>query len=272
MNSSLNSLRVLALIRKFERIPTSVDLLYDRPEALAPAMAHLEQIEASTEAFIAALQPGAGPVKLIEGAELWQSLATAIVAIARERRSGRFSAKDLKDLVENHAPARDLAFWVKQFAGRVQGLLREVAELRKLIEAEGVLFWEYPGDPDHEWRIVDTRWFTAHADIRRWVTKPWPGGRTCRFCGCQESERVNALELVDVERRNGLQMIGDTVVLQVGGALTHDPCRKYWINWCSIAAKYSSHAQAQAADKAAGRVSRYEKVVNTSALLEAPAP
>jgi hypothetical protein len=260
----MSSARVLVVTRKLDRARHLVDLLFDRPETLAPALVHLEAIESASEAFIAALQPGAGPVKLLEAPELWESLATAIVAIARARRSARLNATDLKDLVENHAPARDLAFWVKQYPGRVVGLLRNVPEIRKLVEPYAVLFWEMW--EDEQWRIVDSHWLESHADIRRWVTDPWPGGRYCRFCACQENPHVNALLSVEVERRNGLQMIGDTVVLQVGGALTHDPCRPFWIQWCAIAAKYPTQEAAEEADKIAGRESRYAKVLQTARL------
>jgi hypothetical protein len=268
----MSSARVRAICRKLERHGISVDLILGRSDVLAPAMAHLEAIEQHVEAFIAALQPGAGPVKLIEGAELWQSLATAVVAIARAKRSGRFNAKDLKDLVEEHAPARDLAFWVKQYPGRVLGLLREEPQVRKLIESHGVLFWEYPGDPDEEWRIVSTRWYEAHGDIRRWVTKEWSGGRRCRFCACMENPHVDALQPIELHRRNGVTRAGDTVVLPINCTLTHEPCRPHFIQWLAIAAKYPTQEAAEQADAAAGRKSRYEKAVRTSALLEASAP
>jgi hypothetical protein len=225
----MSSVRVRAVIRALERVVHPIDLLTDRPEVLEPALARLDALEASATAFVAALQPGAGPVKLLDGPELWQSLASAIVSIARARRSGRFTGKDLKDLVENHAPARDLAFWAAQYPGRVVGLLSEsqrlrghtnsaqdskLPQLRRLIEDQGVAFWDE--DLDQQWRLVDTRWLTAHADIRRWVTDPFPGGRHCRFCGMLENPRVDALHSVELERRVGLTMVGDVVALPIG--------------------------------------------------------
>lgn len=262
----MSSARVLVVTRKLDRVRHLIDLLFDRPEVLAPALAHLEAIEASSEAFVKALQPGAGPMRRLEGPDLWASVAHAVVGISMRKGVGgvRLSAKDLKDLIENHAPAHDLAFWMKQSVGRVVGLLRYVPEVRKIIEQRGVLFWDMDDD---EWRLVNSRWLEAHADIRRWVVTPWMGGRKCRFCGCQENPHINALLPVEVERRNGVSMIGDTVVLQVGGALTHDPCRPLWIQWCAIAAQYPTQEAAEEADAAAGgRKSRYPTSLQTRAL------
>jgi hypothetical protein len=88
-----------------------------------------------------------------------------------------------------------------------------------------------------------------------------------------ENPMVDALRPVELERRNdGATRLGDgTVVLPLSGRLTHERCKPHLLDWLAIAAKYSSTQEAAAADKAAGRVSRYEKVMNASAL-EAPAP
>lgn len=278
----MSSLRILAVIRTLERVKHRSDW----PDAPAAAAAHLNTIEVEVSQLAALLQP-VSAAKLLVDHELWASLASAVVSIARDRRSCRLAAKDLADLVQEHCPERDLAFWASPYVRppQIMGLLRqamqfknpaypqegtELPELRKMIEKEGVIFWREDADPAEEQRLVDTRWLDAHADIRRWVTDPWAGGRRCRFCGLIENYRVNALLSVDPERRNGMQMIGDTVVLQVGSALTHHRCRDRWVEWTAIAARYGTQEGAQAADKAAGRKSRYEQVQASAQALEAP--
>ena len=258
IRSSLAREVILILQRNLYRL--------DFPDVPPAALENMKTMRGLAEEMAKLLHP-ISQAKLIEGRELWDSLTHAVVAIAKAKRAVRLNAKDLKDLIENHCPEPHMAFWLEQSVGAAVGLLRYEPQVRKLIEAQAVLFWDMDDD---EWRVINTRWLEAHADIRRWVTEPWAGGRRCRFCGCIENPHVNSLLSVDIERRNGVQMAGDTVVLQVGGAVTHDPCRKHWIAWCAIAAKYSSQAQAEEADKAAGRVSRYQKI-KEAARLEARA-
>jgi hypothetical protein len=272
--------RLQDLIRRLDRLKHRCDPSLNRQEIIAVITARIDGIELHVTAIDEALKPPKTE-KLLQGRELWESLAIAVVGIARGRRSVRLNAADLKDLVLKHCPRYDLPFWAAQSAAAPVGLLRhegwerivengirKVSELRQLIEREGVLFWDMW--EDSELRIVDSRWLEAHADIRRWVLTEWGGGRRCRFCACRENPHTNALLSVSPERRNGVQMIGDVVVLQTGGALTHDRCRRFWIEWCAIAAKYPSQQEAEAADLAAGRESQWDSFVETSAL-EAPA-
>jgi hypothetical protein len=239
----------------------------DWPDVPPAAIAHIKTMRDLAKQLEKLVQPGPEP-NFLEGKALWESLAHAIVGIARAKRGVRLTAKDLKDLVENYAPEPHMAFWLASSVGSVVGLLRHEPQVRKLIEVQGVLLWDRW--EDEQWRIVHTRWLTAVADIRRWVLTEWSGGRRCRFCACSENPKVNALESVNPQHRHGVQMIGDTVVLQTGGVVTHDACRKYWIAWTAIAAKYSSNEEAVAADKAAGRESRWAPVVERAAL-EGPA-
>lgn len=239
----------------------------DFPDTPSAVRERLEAMRDLSQQIEKLLQP-TSQVKLIEGRALWESLAQAVVAIAQERRGVRLTAKDLKDLVVNHCPEPDLAFWAASSPGRAVGLLRSEPQVRKLVEARGVMFWDRW--EDEQWRIVDSRWLVAHADIRRWVLTKWAGGRRCRFCNASENPRVAVLVSVNPEQRNGVQMIGETVVLQVGAALTHDACRKHWVAWTGIAAKYATDREAAAADRAAGRESRWDPLVERAAL-EAPA-
>lgn len=259
MSSAIAREVILTLQRNQHRL--------DFPEVPPQAIEHIKTMRDLAQQIAKLLQP-TSQAKRLEGRALWESLAHAIIGIAREKRGIRLTPKDLKDLVEDHCCELDLAFWLAQYPPAIAGLLRHEPQVRTLIEARGVLFWDMW--QDEQWRIVDSRWLEAHADIRRWVLTEWAGGRRCRFCACSENPRVPALQSVDPERRNGLQMMGETVVLQVGGVLTHNACRKYWIAWTAIAAKYQSHEEAEAADKAAGRESRWEPLVEATAL-EAPA-
>jgi hypothetical protein len=276
----MSARRVQELIRRLDRLKHRTEPSLNRPEIVAITNAELDAIEPHVMAIEDALKPKAE--KLLAGRELWQSLAIAVAGIAHARRSARLNAADLKELIEQHCPGYDVPFWVNQRAPAAAGLLRfegwektvengvrKVSELRQLIEQRSVIFWDEW--QDEQWRIVDTRWLEAHEDIYSWLTDPWGGGRRCRFCAMVENPMVDALRQIELERRNdGATRLGDgTVVLPLGRALTHERCRPHFLDWLAIAAKYSSTLEAAAADKAAGRVSRYEKVVRASAL-EAP--
>jgi hypothetical protein len=125
---------------------------------------------------------------------------------------------------------------------------REVGELRRLIEARGVLFWDR--EPDQSWRIVDTTWLTSHRDILDHLRKQSQGGHRCRFCEMVENPHLDELK-------------------SEGRDLVHERCKPHLIQWREIAAMYLSEEQATAADEAAGRVSRYQKAEKAAARLEA---
>lgn len=203
---------------------------------------------------------------LLEGKERVQSLAVAIVAIARARRSALLNPADLWDLVKLHCPREHKGFWSGPYASApaVVGLLQvegfervresiprypwdiadgsEVGELRRLIEAQGVLFWDR--EPDRCWRIVDRLWLTAHRDIWHHLHRQWLGGFTCRFCRMVENPSLHD------ELKSAVPLQG----------LVHERCLPYFVEWHAIAAQYSSEEEAAAADAAAGRESRYAKV------------
>lgn len=215
-------------------------------------------------------------------AEETEGLAAAVISIARTRAAAVHKGEDLFDLVRSHWPV-NLRKELPQYSGWVIGQLRfegwervtsngvrEVSELRRLIESAGVLFWDH--FQDERWRIVDSNWLEAHAHIRSWVLDPWAGGRRCRFCGALENESFDALQPVEIERRNGTSVVDGRAVLISGSANTHERCRPHWLTWVVIASQYSSHEAAQKADQAAGRLSRHERLVQTPALkLEAAA-
>jgi hypothetical protein len=209
---------------------------------------------------------------ILQGVERAQSLAIAVVGIARAKRSALLNQADLRDLVTLHCPASDSAYWAGPCcsASQIAGLLqfegwekielgwwggpidssaRKVGELRRLIEAENVMFWDR--EPDQSWRIVDATWISAHQDIYNWEKKPWAGGHRCRFCEMHENESLDELKRVDVGSRYGL---------------VHERCKPHFVAWHEIAAKYATAEAAEEADKIAGRISRFPKVQQAARL------
>jgi hypothetical protein len=216
-------------------------------------------------------------VVILEGRQQNESLAATIVKIARKERSTRLSRRDLFDLVKRDCPPDHKAHWQGPHcsSGTVVGLLqnagsekiesvwldglnqshvRKVGELRQLIEAEGVLFWSNWRD-DGYWRLVDAKWLTAHRDIHNWLNRQWLGGTRCAFCAMHENPMTNELEPLDVSAG------------RLRSRIVHNRCRSHLLAWYEIAAKYATEEEAAAADKAAGRVSRYEKVERAAAAI-----
>jgi hypothetical protein len=156
-----------------------------------------------------------------------------------------------------HAP-----FWAQQSRGLVVGLLRDtgpptairvdvgmppltepMSEARLALRARHVAIWEGRGSattgPDELWRVVHLEWLTAHEDVRRYVTEPWPGGPRCRFC-----------RIVEPGSSYELNPIGRL------GHMVHEACARPWLSWLEIAARYASVKEAREADEAAGRKAR----------------
>jgi hypothetical protein len=266
----------LRLERMLERVRNSLDLLGTRPELAKAAAGDLAEMELRLEAL--ALRLSSAPAKYLDGLEAWKSLAFAVGAMMRGCASQPLlAATDLKELVVKYCPPQDRSSWEARAPQSVWGMLEHEgaaqiivnahvrkSELRKLIEDQGILYWSE--ELDRRFRLVNTRHLNSHADAFRWIVEPWGGGRRCRFCGMVESGAVNALFPVELDRRNGRVMIDGMVVLDAGAsALTHDRCRPLWIEAVATASKYRSLAEAQAADKAAGRTTRFGEPVQTPA-------
>lgn len=276
------SSKALQLMRMIERLRNPLDYLGTRPALAKPAAADLAEIEMRLEGLASRLS--GAPTKHLDGEEAWKSLAFAVAAMMRERPSLLVPAADLKELVVRYCPPQDRSSWQLRSAQSIWGLLEHdgaeriivnaqvrSSELRRLIQEDaGILFWseEY----DRCVRLVNSHWLDSHADAFRWIVEPWPGGRRCRFCAMLESPGVNALLPVELERRRGRTVIDGMVVLDAGAtALTHDRCRPFWLQALAAASKYRSLEEARAADKAAGRASKFDSVQTSARALKARA-
>ena len=175
---------------------------------------------------------------MIEGAELIKSLAIAVVNIARDRTSALLSWIDLFDLVKRHCPKEHRDYWAGPYPSpsSVTGLLRvagaeeiplgwwggpdgarKVGELRRLIEAHHVEFWE---GPDDRWRIVDSAWpalLSSHQIHNRLIK--WDGGQRCRFCGMLEPLLDELKPIVE------LQQHPDMRARALNRSLVHERCK-----------------------------------------------
>jgi hypothetical protein len=244
----VSSARVRAAFDRLQRISFYLD---SGPPAAARA--HLDAIEEHVTGLLD-LARSSPRVALLEGPDLWRSLANAVVAIARERRALRVSARDLLDLVQDKTPALHLPFWASRAPETVAGLLRHEAKVRELIEADGVRYWDR--HEDDEWRIVNSRHLQAHADIWQWMLGGSVTGARCRFCSLDVNPEVHELVAVEENDLGGVERRGGRVVVPARGAVVHPQCMQQWVAWTAIAARYGTAEEAVAADLAAGRKPR----------------
>lgn len=267
--------RLRVAIRRLERTFPDVSLatVSGRVEILERIRGPLAMIEQGIQDLVEALQPRKSTLAFLQGPERADSLISALESLVRDRGCGLFPTDSLHSAVVDHARAQDKAWWHGQPAGLVPGLLREESEIIQTLGRRGILVWEGAADAinagDELWRLVDTRWLTAHADIRRFVLEPWEGGRRCRFCRMQETPQARELHVVDYERRRGVSTVNGVVVVPVGG-LTHAPCRSHWLDWVVIASKYATQEAAEAADAAENRTPRPQKPSMPMLELERP--
>lgn len=272
--------RLQAVGRKLERMIGDVGMaqMNARGSILDRLAEPLAAIETAAQAMANALLPGAtvDPARQdLQGKERQDSLITALERLARERGAALLPFDSLHSAVVDHAPAQDKVWWHSRVPGLVCGLLREEPAIREALGTRGVLVWEGQTRPwqagDELWRIVDTHWLTAHADIRAYVAGPWSGGRRCRFCRVLEESAAHELQPLELEKIHGQPAVeGMTVPFAVGGVLVHGPCREHWLKWLAIASRYKTPREAQAADAAAGREPRAPKPQPPRLMLERP--
>lgn len=242
-------------------------------EALTQAAAHVAAIGRAVKALEELLMPAPTGVRFLQGAERTASLIGALEAGAKARGPGVYPIDSLHSLVVDHAAAEDQAFWDREPAGLIAGLLREDREVGRQLEARGVLVWEGHGTAtragDELWRLVNTQWLEAHEEIRAFVTDLWPGGQRCRFCGAEEPLE-HELQRVDLETRAGVAYINGKAAVSGASVSTHQACRPLWLKWLEIASSYSSQEAAAEADAAAGRSARAKVPTLPAIELERP--
>jgi hypothetical protein len=188
--------------------------------------------------------------KTLTTAEAMGSLATTLIAIAQDR-NGLRRPDALHALVVRHCPEADREYWAGESERRVFGLIRHEPDVRKLV-ADVIV----EARDDNLVLLVNTRWLSAHADIRRHITDPWEGGRRCRFCLVTEPPQSLALQPVEPEKRSRLDLVNGVLQLQAATIYTHAVCEPFWRQWLAIAESYPSQEAAEEADKAAGREPR----------------
>jgi hypothetical protein len=267
---------ILDLIRDLDRIRSDVDLAQVRQrtdvlERVDPALAALTE---ATKQLLEAVRPDPGRMRLLQGAERAAWLVAALEAGAKACGAGLYAADSLHGLVVDHTAAQDKVWAHSQLPGLVVGMLRTEPDIAKTLARRGVRIWEGKSEllipSDELWRLVHLDRLTAHGDIRRWVTERRLG-RCCQCCGITENPQANELQLFELTRRHGVAMInGAVAIAAAGGVLLHDECRSQWIRWVELASKYSTQAEAEAADAAAGRKPRGTPAAKQPLGLEKP--
>lgn len=246
-----------------------------QPAGLKGVDKALAALEAAQQALVTLLVPTPG--KALTTAERITSLIAALTALAHVKRVALLKLDALHSLLIAHFRADVAGYWANR-AGEIQGwicdpkptsviddggagtglLQRTVSERISLVAEElrsrGVLVWYY--EPDRHFRLIDTNWLEAHADIRAHVAKEWEGGRRCRFCEMTEIATSPQLVAVDPAKRSVLPTLNGAVVLQTGTIYAHERCIPHWERWRTIAESYKTQEEAAEADRVAGRQSR----------------
>jgi hypothetical protein len=277
------------LILKLQRAKLPLNLAWNRPAILARIEKPLAALERAVDGLLEALappapapyqgEPGATAQELraghyLQGQERADSLIDSLEAIAQGRGAGLYQFDSLHSAVVDYAPPHDKIWWHQQPAGLVVGILRNEPAVTKALMKRGVLIWE--GAPnalnagDDLWRLVYVDWLTAHQDIFKFVLDSTPMGRRCRFCLMQEPPASQELQPLMLERQHGVTVVNGVVSLMPGAVLTHELCREHWVRWLEIASRHGSEEAAQAADAAAKRKPRAQKVAIPQIKLERP--
>jgi hypothetical protein len=180
---------------------------------------------------------------ILEGAVRVESLALAMIKIARKAGSALFNQLDLHDLVKRDCPDEHRPYWdgpycsapqvtgllhvegwerieLGWWGGPVDGRARKVGELRRLVEAQKVDFWDR--EEDRAWRLVN-----RGRDIGVWINNPWAGGHRCRVCLITENPLLDELKRLPDEHK---------VPAWLSGCLLHDRCVPQLLEWCKTTA------------------------------------
>jgi hypothetical protein len=252
MNIALDIARLELRLEKLRNIANFADLTPGRfPQNLIKN--HIAAIKTAIDGLDEDLTARKSISLINSGRARHQSVVAALASWAREVGSAIVRFDSALAMVQTHCPEEHRGFWAAQSPGLIAGLVANEMKDSEFLKAEGCLV--FLADPDDGYiRIVDTN-TSAHADIYRRVTE-WRGGRRCRACRIEEPPMSLELQAVDAEQRNAYNTIGGAAQLQLNVVYTHKQCRLFWLSLVRIAEKYSSLAEAVAADLSAGRVSR----------------
>jgi len=281
------------LILKLQRAKLPYAMAWNRPDTLSRVKEPRAALErAATEFFAALAPPAAAPYQgeadpaargtaqamppggWLDGAVRADSVIASLEAAAKERGAGIYRADSLHSALVDHAPPAHKAWWHARPAGLVAGILRTEPAVIEALRRRGVLVWEGAATAlaagDELWRLVHVEHLTAHQDIFRFVVDSTPMGRRCRFCLITEPPDSQELKPLTLERQHGVTVVNGVVALVPGAVQTHAQCRGPWLRWLELASRYQSEEQAQAADAAAGREPRKQKVAIPQVKLEQP--
>lgn len=280
------------LILQLQRAKLPYALTWNRPDALARIKEPRAALERAAKEFFEALAPPPAPPyqgepdaranraqvlragHYLQGQERADSLIDSLEAVAKERAANLYRTDSLHSAVVDYAPSHDKLWWHGQPAGLVVGILRTEPDVIKALKQRGVLIWEGAPDAlnagDEIWRLVYVDCLTAHQDIFKFVLDSTPMGRRCRFCLITEPPDSRELQPLQLERRHGVTVVNGVVSLVPGAVHTHERCRGPWLRWLELASRYESAEQAVAADAAANREPRKQKVAIPQVKLERP--
>lgn len=233
------SLRIQQAADKLDRLRPLASLaeLNSRGDRAWPKQ--LTAIEAAIDKMVSSLDVATAtpdPVPALTNPQRNASAVQAIATWLRTAGAAILQSDSVHRQIVEHAPEDHRRYWEARPPSVVIGLVR--TEIAPALESEGILAWLAEPSDGHI-RLVDTRWLTAHADIFQHVNGEWAGGLRCRFCRVTEIGTSNQLHPIPGRKWQA-----------------HRQCLPHWERIASIASRYSTLEEAQAADKQAGRESK----------------
>jgi hypothetical protein len=182
-------------------------------------------------------------------------IVATIVAIAQAKGAVRAKVDVLYALAIENSAAAHREHIVQLSGPKLSGWLQR-HDVQEVLVGLGIVTWFVEKDRQH--RLVNTRRLVAHADMRRFIAGRYEGAR-CRLCQLTESDEgsVHLVPAVRSERTSGMAQdaAGRRLHAAASGGLVHTQCAPYWDDWVRDASRYASDAEAEDADRVAGRAS-----------------
>jgi hypothetical protein len=182
-------------------------------------------------------------------------VVATFIAIAKAKAAVLAPADTLFADALQHVDPAHKEFFERGGATKIGGWLRRTDVMAQLAAAKVVTFYE---PRDSLFRLIDLDWLVAHADRRRFVMQRHEGSR-CRLCRISETAYgTRSMQPASRTERTGsmkLDAVGRRIDALAKSGMVHDVCVETWEQWVADAARYLSDAEAEAADRAAGRVS-----------------